>query len=294
MKDYYELRKALFVKDDGTEQTFDEAKDAIRKELETTVERDDAIAKINAFNKSFRVAIRADKEAFDADPQKLFREEAEKAGLKITEVKNITAKTEENAELHIDHELVDAVTILHNAGSYTNPLQGEKSASMFLMTARRPAVLQPFEDVKDVAQKRVVAQKERALADEAAAQLGLKVLELKDVSAEIEELVKSLKGTWHAEVTRARFEIESNPYLPAVNEILSTDVGKLSAPDKQFGFPVFVFVSAHTPATAEELEEQKTVLANELKYRKQEIVSRGIQSWILGTARTYRAGQNQE
>lgn len=294
MKDYYELRKALYVKDDGTEQTFDEAKDAIRKELETTVERDDAIAKINAFNKSFRAAIRADKEAFDADPQKLFREEAEKAGLKVTEVKNITAKTEENAELHIEHELVDAVTILHNAGSYTNPQQGETGVSMFLMTARRPAVVQPFEDVKDVARKRVVSQKERALADEAAAQLGLKFMELKDASAELEELVKSLKGTWHAGITRARFEIESNPYLPAVNEILSTDVGKLSAPDKQYGFPVFIFVDAHTPATAEEIAEQKDLLAGELKYRKQEIVSRGFQNWILGSARTYRGGQTQE
>ena len=294
LKDYYELRKALFVKEDGTELSFDEVKDDIRKELEMTVDRDDAIAKIQAFNKSFRAAIRADKDAFQEDPEKLFREEAGKAGLTISEVKNITSKTQENLELHIEHELIDAVTILHNVGSYTNPLNGEEGSFIFLMTARRPSVIQPFEDVKDVARERVVTQKERALADEAAAQLGLKFMELKDPAAGIEELVKSLNGTWHAEVSRARFEIEGNPYMPAVNEILTTDAGKLSAPDKQYGFPVFVFVSAHTPATAEEIAEQKDVLTGELKYRKQEIVSRGLQNWILGSARTYRPGRNQE
>ena len=88
LKDYYELRKGIFVKDDGTEKTFDEAKDEIRKELEVTVERDEAEAKAQAFHKSFRAAVRADKEAYLADPQKLFREEAEKAGLKVTEVNN--------------------------------------------------------------------------------------------------------------------------------------------------------------------------------------------------------------
>ena len=296
VKEYYELRKAIFVKEDGTEQAFDEVKDDIRKELEVTVDRDEAIAKIQAFNKAFRADLKADKEEGNPDdPVKHFREEAEKAGLKITEVKNITAQTEADSEFHIDHDLIHAVEILQNVGSYTNYVIGEDGASMFIMTARRPSVLQPFEDVKDVAQKRVVSQKERALAEEAAAQLGLKFPELKDASAEIEELVKSLNGTWHAESNRARFEIEGNPYMPAVNEILTTAPGKLSAPDKQYGYPVFVFVNAHTPATAEEIEEQKDLLSREVKYRKQEIVSRGLQNWIQGSAQTYRArGQNQE
>ena len=295
LKDYYELRKATFVKEDGTEQTFDEVKDAIREELGTTVERDEANEKARAFHNAFRAAIRADKEeGNEPDPVKHFREEAEKAGLKVTEVKNITAKTQDDPELHIDSQLVDAVTILKNVGSDTNVLVGNDGMSKFLLTARRPSVLQPFEDVKETAQKRVLAQKERALSEEAAAQLGLKFMELKDAPAEIEDLVKSLKGTWHPEVTRARFEIEGNPYMPAVNEILSTAPGKLSPPDKQYGFPVFVFVSAHTPATVEEIEEQKDVLGLELKYRKQDIVSRGVQSWILGSAVTFRRGQNQE
>ena len=294
VKDYYEANKAIFTKADGTEQAFDDVKDDIRKELETTVEREEAETKARAFNKSFREAIRADKEAFQADPQKLFREEAEKAGLKISEVKNITAQTKDDEALHIEHGLVDAVTILKNVGSYTNLVVGEHGIAMFLMTARRPAVVQPFDDVKDVAEKRVLSQRERALADEAASQLTLKFMELKDAPAEIEELVKSLNGTWHAEVTRSRFEIEGNPYLPGVNEMLSTDPGKLSSPDKQFGFPVFVFVSAHTPATAEEIEEQKETLGRELKYRKQEVVTRGLQSWVLSSATVLRRGQNQE
>ncbi len=294
VKDYYEANKAIFTKADGTEQAFDDVKDDIRKELETVVEREEAETKARAFNKSFREAIRADKEAFQADPQKLFREEAEKAGLKISEVKNITAQTKDDEALHIEHGLVDAVTILKNVGSYTNLVVGEHGIAMFLMTARRPAVVQPFDDVKDVAEKRVLSQRERALADEAASQLTLKFMELKDAPAEIEELVKSLNGTWHAEVTRSRFEIEGNPYLPGVNEMLSTDPGKLSSPDKQFGFPVFVFVSAHTPATAEEIEEQKETLGRELKYRKQEVVTRGLQSWVLSSATVLRRGQNQE
>jgi len=294
LKDYYELRKAIFVKDDGTELSFDEAKDTIRKELETTVERDEAVEKAYAFNKAFRAAIKEDKDAYLADPQKLFREEAEKAGLKISEVKNLTAQTGDDSELHIDHQLVDAVTILKNVGSYTNVLQGENGVSVFLMTARRPSVVQPFEDVKDVAVKRLTSQREQALADEAAAQFSLKFMELKDAPAEIEELVKSLNGTWHAEVTRTRHEIEGNPYMPAVNEILSTDPGKLSAPDKQYGFPVFVFVSSHSPATAEEIEEERENLGRELKFRKQEVVSSGLQSWVIGSAQIYRRGQYQE
>ena len=296
LKDYYELRKGLFVNEDGSEQTFDEAKDAIRKELETTVDRDDAVAKARAFHNAFRAAVKADKaEGNEVDPQKRFLEEAEKAGLKVSEVKNITAQTADDAELHIDHQLVDAVTILKNVGSDTNVLSGNDGMSKFLLTARRPSVLQPFEDVKDVARKRVVSQRELALADEAAAQFGLKFMELKDAPAEIEELVKSLKGTWHAEVTRTRYEIEGNPYMPAVNEILSTAPGRLSAPDKQFGFPVFVFVSAHTPATAEEIAEQRESLGRELKFRKQEVVSSGIQSWVLNSATTVvRRGQAQE
>ena len=294
LKDYYELRKALFVKEDGSELTFDEAKDEIRKELEVTVERDEAEAKAQAFHKSFRAAVRADKEAYLADPQKLFREEAEKAGLKVTEVKNITARTGDDAELHINHELVDAITILKNVGSDTNLVSGEKGVSKFLLTARRPSVVQPFDDVKDVAEKRVLSQRERALAEEAASQLTLKFMELKDAPAEIEELVKSLNGTWHAEVTKTRFDLESNPYMPGVSEILSTDTGKLSSPDKQYGFPVFVFVNSHAPATAEEIAEQKETLESELKYRKQDIVSRGLQSWVLSSASVVRRGQNQE
>ena len=295
LKDYYELRKALFVKEDGTEQPFDEVKDIIRKELEVTVERDEAEAQMRAFHNAFRAAIKNDKaEDNGVDPQVRFREEAEKAGLKISEIKNITVQTQDDEELHINHQLIDAVTILKNVGSDTNVLIGADGASKFLLTARRPSVLQPFEDVKETVQKRLLAQRENALADEAASQLALKALDLKDAPAEIEELVKSLKGTWHAEVTRPRFEIEANPYLPAVNEILTTDVGKLSSPDKQYGFPVFVFVSAHTPATAEEIAEQKETLERELKYRKQDIVSRGLQSWVLNSAMVVRRGQSQE
>jgi hypothetical protein len=294
LKDYYELRKGLFVKEDGTEKTFDEVKDDIRKELETTVESDAAIAAARAFNKSFRDAIREDKDAYLADPQKLFRDEAEKAGLKVSEIKNITRLTKDDEELHIDHQLVDAITILKNVGSYTNILTGEHGVSMFLMTARRPSVVQPFDDVKEIAQKRVLSQRENNLADEAGSQLALKFLELKDASAGIEELVKSLKGTWHAETTKTRFELESNPYMQGVNLALATDAGKLSSPDKDYGYPVFVFVSAHTPATAEEIAEQKEMLGSELKYRKQEAVYRGIQSWILNSATTVVRGRNQE
>ena len=294
VKDYYEANKAIFTKADGTEQAFDDVKEEIRKELGTTVEREEAEAKAEAFNKSFREAIRADKEAFQADPQKLFREEAEKAGLKISEVKNLTRQTEADEALHIDSQLVSAVTELQNVGSYTKRLYGEKGVSMFLMTARRPAVVQPFDDVKDVARKRLVAQRENALAEEAASQLALKALDLKDAPAEIEALVKSLKGTWHAEVTKTRFETEGNPYLPCMNEILTTDVGRLSSPDKQFGFPVFVFVTAHTPATAEEIAEKKETLTNELKYRKQANASRGIQNWVFESATIVNRGRNQE
>jgi hypothetical protein len=285
LKDYYELRKGIFVKDDGTEKTFDEAKEDIRKELETTIERDEAEAKMRAFHNAFRAAVKADKaEGNEVDPQKRFREEAEKAGLKISEVKNLTSRTTTDEELHIDSQLISAVTILKNVGSDTNVLIGEHGASKFLLTARRPSVLQPFDDVKDVAQKRLLSQREYALADEAASQLALKALELKNAPAEVEELVKSLKGTWHVEVTRTRFEVESNPYLPCTNEILTTDVGKLSSPDKSFGDPAFVFVTAHTPATAEEIEEKKETLALELKYRKQEVVSRGLQGWVIESA----------
>ena len=214
--------------------------------------------------------------------------------MKLSEVKNITAKTQDDEELHIDHQLVDAVTILKNVGSDTNVLIGSDGVSKFLLTARRPSVLQPFDDVKETAEKRLLAQRERALAEEAASQLALKFMELKDAPAEIEELVKSLNGTWHAEVTRPRHEIEDNPYVPAANEMLNTEPGKLSTPDKQYGFPVFVFVSAHTPATAEEIAEQKETLGRELKYRKQDIVSRGLQSWVLSSAMAPRRGQNQE
>ena len=294
MKDYFEANEHSFHKEDGTDQTFEEAKDAIRKELETSIETAEAETKAHAFNKSFREAIRADKEAYQADPQKLFREEAEKAGMKIIELKNLTSQTASNEELHIDYQLVEAVSILKNTGSYTNLMTGADGISMFLMTARRPSVVQPFEDVKDVARERVVARKENALADEASAQFSLKFAELKDASAEIEDLVKSLHGTFHAELQRTRLDIESAPYMPAVNAILTTDVGKLSAPDKQYGFPVFVYVTAHTDATAEEIAEQKESLEIELKYRKQDIVSRGLQDWVIESAHVFRRGQAQD
>ena len=295
LKEHYELNKDLYVKDDGTAQPFEEVKDAIRKELETTYDRSVAVAQINAFKKALDTAKKEDKDAFLADPQKLFREEAEKAGLKVVEVKNITARTEENVELHITRDLVEAVIKLHNVGSNTNSLQGETGVSLFMMTARRPSTVQPFEDVKEIARQHVIKQKELELADAAAAQLGLKFMELKDAPAEIEALVKSLNGTWHAEVTRSRFEIEFSPIKTCANEILTTDAGKLSAPNKNdFISPVFVFVSAHTPATAEEIEEQKVLLTEEVKSIKKEIVASGFQNWIGGTVLTYRSGQTQE
>lgn len=106
--------------------------------------------------------------------------------------------------------------------------------------------------------------------------------------------MKSLKGTWHAEDTKTRYDIEANPYLPCVNEILTTDVGKLSSPDRQFGFPTFVFVTAHTPAGADEIAEKKETLERELKSRKQEVVSRGIQNWVLDSARITNGRRYQE
>ena len=295
LKDYYELRKALFVNDDGTEKPFDEVKEDIRKELGTTIDSEAAEAQMRAFHSAFRTAVKADKaEGNEVDPQIRFREEAEKAGLKVSEVRNLTSKTSSDEELHIDSLLINAVTILKNVGSDTNVLIGEHGTSKFLLTARRPSVLQPFDDVKDVAQKRLTSQREYAMAEEAASQLALKAMELKDAPAEIEELVKSLKGTWHAEVTRTRFEIEGNPYLPCMNEILTTGVGKLSSPDKQFGFPAFVFVNAHTPAAAEEIAEKKETLMRELKYRKQEVASRGLRNWVLDSARIVNGRRTQE
>ena len=292
MKDYFEANEHSFHNEDGTDRTFEEAKEDVRKALETTIDTEEAEAKAYAFNKAFREALRAaDADSTLADREKLFRDEAEKAGLKVSEVKNLTSRTEDSEDLHIDYQLVQAVSILKNTGSYTNPLTGEHGISMFLMTARRPSVVQPFEDVKDVARERVVTQRANALADEAAGQFGLKFAELKDAPAEIEELVKSLHGTFHAELQRTRFDIESAPYMPAVNAILTTDPGKLSAPDKQFGFPVFVFVKAHTEATPDELAEQKETLGRELKYRKQDIVTRGLQDWVIGSATILRRGQ---
>ena len=292
MKDYFEANEHSFHNEDGTDRTFEEAKEDVRKALETTIDTTEAEAKAYAFNKAFREALRAaDADSTLADREKLFRDEAEKAGLKVSEVKNLTSRTEDSEDLHIDYQLIQAVSILKNTGSYTNPLTGEHGISMFLMTARRPSVVQPFEDVKDVARDRVVSQRANALADEAAGQLGLKFAELKDAPAELEDLVKSLHGTFHAELQRTRFDIESAPYMPAVNAILTTDPGKLSAPDKQFGFPVFVFVKAHTQATPDELAEQKETLGRELKYRKQDIVTRGLQDWVIGSATILRRGQ---
>jgi hypothetical protein len=53
-------------------------------------------------------------------------------------------------------------------------------------------------------------------------------------------------------------------------------------------------VTAHTPATAEEIAEKKETLERELKYRKQEIVSRGLQSWVVSSATVVNRGRNQE
>ena len=79
-----------------------------------------------------------------------------------------------------------------------------------------------------------------------------------------------------------------------MNEILTTDAGKLSSPDRQFGFPAFAFVSAHTPATAEEIAEKKETLVRELKYRKQEVVSRGLQNWVMESATVINRGRTRE
>ena len=95
-------------------------------------------------------------------------------------------------------------------------------------------------------------------------------------------------------VTKTRYDVEGNPYLPCMNDILTTDVGRLSSPDRQFGFPAFVFVTAHTPATAEEIAEKKEVLELELKYRKREVVSRSIQNWVLESARINNGRRTQE
>ena len=297
LKDYYEGHKAFFINENNEELPFDEVKDEIRKELETVVEYDDAIDKAQAFNKAFRTALNADKEEGNpANPQKRFLEEAKKAGLPVTTVKNITAKTREDEELHIDSQLVRAITILKNVGSHTNLQQGEHGVSMFLLTARRPSVVQPFEDVKDIAREYVVAQKENAMADEAGSQLSLKFLDLKDASAaSVEELVKSLNGTWHAENTLSRLDLMGNKYRQGTNEILTTGVGKLSSPNKDSGAPMFVFVSAHTPATAEELAEQKEFLGSVVKTLKEDAVSQGLQAWVLGSAQnTSRHAQAQE
>lgn len=294
LKDYYELRKATFIKADGTELAFDDVKDSIRKELGTTVETESAVEKAQAFNKAFRALVREDRDAYLADPQKFFREEAGKAGLQIIEIRNLTARTKADAELHIDAELVEAATILKNIGSFTNLERGEDGVSMFLLTARRPALVQPFEDVKETAQEYLISKKEYALAEEAADKLGAKFVEQKPATAaEVEALVKSLNGDWHAEITRSRFEIEANSHIPAANEILTTEPGMLSTPDKQLGEPVLVYVSAHTPATAEEIEESKAFLESELKLRKQSVVSRGLQDWVGSAVKVVVRGQDR-
>ena len=48
--------------------------------------------------------------------------------------------------------------------------------------------------------------------------------------------------------------------------------------------------TTHTQATPDELAEQKETLVRELKYRKQDIVSRGLQDWVIESAHVYRRG----
>ena len=58
--------------------------------------------------------------------------------------------------------------------------------------------------------------------------------------------------------------------------------------------PIPLLALSGFTATAEETAEQKEMLTSELKFRKQEAVYRGIQSWILNSATTVVRGRNQE
>jgi len=279
IREHYKGMKQNYTNADGTERTFDEVKDEIRKELSTKTERKETAAqeKIENFYKSLLAAINADPETYVENPDivgnrvKLFREEAKKAGLGIDDtISGITRESLAETGRYLEQTMINDFTDgKHGLGDFTRPIPGSDCASVFLITAYRPEQPLPFEEIKERVTADAVEQRKFELAHAAAVEFAGAFEKLEDKGAGIVGLVKSSNGIWGKEVTMPRhylFEGYVNGYEPSVMDVLFTDIGKLSAPrniqkyadDGMIRNAVeFVFVTSHTPATPEEIAEGK-------------------------------------
>ena len=338
LKAFYDAQKdTLYKNEDGTIRPFDEVKDDIRKKTGTKEDRDEASAKekLLAFHAAFLTARNADPETYEDDPQKdenllrLFREEAEKAGLKLATVSNITRETNADPGLYLDSEMIGAITeSKKKVGDFTQPIEGDVCASMFIVTGYRPDKELPFEKVREKATSDAIEHRKQELAEKAAADFMLAFKELKNPeerAAGIRDLVTSLNGIWHDETTVNRLQLEEElslmqqqisilmqmsqnvdlssmqeAVIASVKAVIATEIGNLSAPYTEKNMLTgketteFIFVTAHKPASAEEVAAQKDMLADSLKNKRQSIVMNGIMNWIGGTVKSPADKQNRQ
>lgn len=249
----------------------------------------------------------------------LFREEAKKAGLNLEEgFKGITRETPADSGRHLEKSMIDNFTDgKHGVGDFTLPILGDECGAVFLITEYRAAVTLPFEQVKDKVTADAVEAKKIELAHAAALEFAAAFgkLDDKDKGAGIVALAESSNGTWGDEVTVTRFQLEKDleerlGYISFIRQLSPnsdwrameeaannsikavefTEVGNLSSlyysEESLLNGKMtteFAFITAHTPATPEEIKEQAETVGSYLESTKRSFAIAGFTSWWDGT-----------
>ena len=275
--------------------------------------------KIENFYKSLLAAITADPETYVESPDlvgnrtKLFLDEAKKAGLGIDDaISGITRESLAETGRYLEQIMINDFTDgKHGVGDFTRPIPGSDCGAVFLITASRAAETLPFEQVKDKVTADAVEQKKNELANAAAVEFAAAFEKLEDKGAGIVALVESSNGIWGDETTVTRFQLEKdleerlgyislvmqlspnvdwNAMQAAANNSIKaikfTEIGKLSSPYYSENSLLngkmtteFVFVTAHAPATPEEIEEQGKTVGSYLKSSKRRFAVSGFNYW---------------
>lgn len=281
--DYYELVKDTLKDADGKEQTLEDAKDYIKKVLSEEAGMEKASEKIQKFNKEFREFVRMNKEDYQADAQGVFRKYADENGLKIIQNVKLTPTMTTDEQSYIDTNLISAATALKNVNSYTNIVTGSNACTIFLLTAVEPSALAAFSDVQDKAKEQLIASRKSAMAREHSDEFAKNAAECADIPGKLEELVKAAKGTLSDELDFTAATLQENPYMMymiPLEQLLNTDIGKLSTVDMTLGSPRYVYIISRTAPTEEEIAKEIETSGPGALASKQSLQKRQIQNWL--------------
>lgn len=278
VSDYYEMNKDDYKTPDGKVKDFKEVSSSIRKMLETNVDKTKSLERMREFYKLLRDARFSDPDEYAKDPGKIFAEAAEKTGLKIIPIENVTSQTKPTADL--DELTISRINSMKKIGTFSSALSRKEDSAVFLLTKREEPVKAPFQAVKEKVKQDLLKRKARAAMNETASAMLLKFRESKNPAADLEKIVADSHGTVgkKTELTREQMLFANDPALAAATDVKP---GSLTQIIPTPNGAVAIFLEKRIPAAKEKIEAEKEKLRPILLDMKRSAAQRDYAEWIF-------------